>query len=184
MSTAPPANLAPEIVVLLFIVLLIVRRTVRQVQGAPVSAVRMFGFAAFYVLLFVALAFGTLSAAVGAWGSDAYGLLALYVAVPAAAGVLAVPYVERVVRFEERGDGQWFRTLRRRNLLPTPAAALGRSARGARGGRSVVRGEPRAAARARGRRLSGPSRTSRAHGELGPSDEPTAPGRLSRAVRV
>lgn len=108
MSTAPVGNFAPEIVVLLFIVLLIARRTIRQVQGAPVSAGRMFGFAAFYVLLFVALAFGTLYAAVTIWGSNAYALLVPYVAVPAAAGYLAVPYVERVVRFEERGDGRWY----------------------------------------------------------------------------
>ena len=105
---AGPANFAPEIVVLLLIVLLIARRTVRQVSGARVSAARMFGFAALYVLLFVALAFGTLYAAVGAWGPDAFGLLALYVAAPVAAGYLAVPYVERIVQFEVRDDGQWY----------------------------------------------------------------------------
>ena len=93
---------------LLLIVLLIARRTVAQVSGARVSFARMFGFGAFYALLFVTLAFGTLYAAIGAWGPDAYGLLALYLAVPVAAGTLAVPYVERVVRFEERSDGRWY----------------------------------------------------------------------------
>ena len=107
-SAAPPPSFVPGVVVLLLIVLLIVRRTVRQVSGDRVSFSRLFGFAALYVLLFVALAGGTLYAAVGAWGPDAYGLVAGYVVVPVVAGSLAVPYVERIVRLEERSDGRWY----------------------------------------------------------------------------
>lgn len=79
-----------------------------MVQGTPYSPARLFGFAAFYILLFVAFAFTTLYSAVSYWGSDTYLLLALYVAVPVAAGVLARPYVRRIVQFEDRGDGQLY----------------------------------------------------------------------------
>lgn len=108
MASPSPAALEPLVLLLLIIVLVLVRRTYYQLQGARFSAARLFGFAAFYVLLFVVLAFSTLYAAVATWGSSAYALLALYVGVPTAAGVFAAPYIERVVRFERRGDGQWY----------------------------------------------------------------------------
>lgn len=93
---------------LLIFVLIIARRTYAQIQGAPYSVGRLFGFAGFYVLLFAVLAFGTLYAAVATWGSLAYGLLAGYVAVPIIAATLAAPYVRRIVRFEQRGNGNWY----------------------------------------------------------------------------
>ena len=79
-----------------------------MVQGTRYSTGRLVAFAAFYILLFVALAFTTLYAAVGTWGSDAALLLAPYVAVPTLAAVLVVPYVRRIVRFERRDDGRWY----------------------------------------------------------------------------
>jgi len=108
MSAGPSGALTGELVVLALFVLIIVRRTVRLIQGAPYSTARMFGFAAVYVLLFVALAFSTLYSAVVFWGSAAYVLLLPYVAVPVLAGFLAVPYVRRVVRFEPRENGQLY----------------------------------------------------------------------------
>ncbi len=108
MSGPPPSALTPELLVLLVIVLILARRTYRQIQGAPYSVGRMFGFAGFYVLLFAALAFGTLYAAVATWGSIAYGILGAYVAVPVVAAILAAPYVRRIVRFEQRGNGNWY----------------------------------------------------------------------------
>ena len=96
------------VVFLAIIVLALARRTVRQLYGTRYSIGRLFGFAGFYVLLFALLAFGTLYAAVGAWGSSADGLIALYVAVPVASAFLAAPYVRRVVRFEQRPDGYWY----------------------------------------------------------------------------
>lgn len=108
MSTAPSSDVTPAIVVLLLFVFIIARRTYLMVQGTRYSSGRLFVFAAFYILLFVAFAFTTLYAALGYWGSDTYLLSVLYVAVPVAAAVLARPYVRRTVRFEERGDGQLY----------------------------------------------------------------------------
>lgn len=108
MSAPVSSNLTPALVLLVVIVLIIVRRTYRQIQGTPYSTGRLFGFGGFTALLFVLLAFGTIYAAVATWGSVAYGLLVAYVAVPAAAAVVAAPYVQRVVRFEHRENGQWY----------------------------------------------------------------------------
>lgn len=102
------SDLEPVIIFLVIVVLILVRRTVAQLQGARFSPGRLFGFAGFYILLFGLLAFGTLYAAVGTWGSNAYALLALYVAVPAAAAYVAAPYIRRVVKFEQRADGYWY----------------------------------------------------------------------------
>jgi hypothetical protein len=96
------------VIVVLVIVFILVRRTYLMLQGTRYSAGRLFGFAGFYVLLFVALAVTTLYAAVATWGSDAYLLFAPYVVVPALAAVLALPYVRRIVRFERRDDGNWY----------------------------------------------------------------------------
>ena len=108
MSTPPPSDVTPVLVVLVLFVLIIARRTYLMVQGTRYSTGRLFTFAAFYVLLFVAFAFTTLYAALGCFGSDTYPLCALYVAVPVAAAGLARPLVRRTVRFEERGDGQLY----------------------------------------------------------------------------
>jgi len=108
MSTPPPSSVTPELVVLVLIIAIIARRTVLQLQGARYSVGRLFGFAAFYVLLFVALAFATLYAALVAWGSTGYLLVVAYVAVPALGGYLAAPYVRRIVRFERRDNGEWY----------------------------------------------------------------------------
>lgn len=107
MPTALP-SVAPELFLLAIFILIIARRTVRQIQGARFSTARMFAFAAFYVLLFAALAFTTLYAATTTWGPNAYLLLAPYVAVPVVAAYLAAPYVRRIVRFERRDNGDWY----------------------------------------------------------------------------
>jgi len=96
------------LVFLALFVFLIVRRTLRQLQGAPYSPGRLWVFAGIYVLLFSALAFATLFAAVTTWGTDAYALLVPYAAVPCGAALLAAPYVRRVVRFEHREDGRFY----------------------------------------------------------------------------
>lgn len=93
-------------IVLVLIVLLLVRRTVRQLYGTPYSTGRLFVFAGFYVLLFAVLGAGTLYGAVGLWGVRAELLIPLYVAVPIAAAVAVVPHVQRTVRFETRADGR------------------------------------------------------------------------------
>ena len=107
-SPAISSNLVPELVFLGLIVLIIVRRTYRQIQGARYSVGRLIVFGGFTALIFVVLAFGTLYAAIATWGSPASGLLALYVAFPAVAAVIAAPHVQRVVRFEHRDDGNWY----------------------------------------------------------------------------
>jgi hypothetical protein len=108
MSAGLPPGLTAAAVFLVLIVLVVARRTYRQIYGAPYSTGRLFVFAGFYVLLFGFLAFGTLYAAVALWGPDAFLLLVAYGAVPTAAAVLAAPYVERVVRFERRPNGAWY----------------------------------------------------------------------------
>lgn len=108
MSAPPPSSLTPEIVLLVVFIAIIARRTILQVQGARYSVGRLFVFAAFYVLLFGALAFATLYAAVVLWGSNAYLLLAPYVTAPALGGYYAAPYVRRIVRFERRENGEWY----------------------------------------------------------------------------
>jgi hypothetical protein len=108
MSSVPSSAFATEILVLALIVLVLARRTVRLVYGARFSVGRVFFFAGFYTLLFAALAFATLYSAVGDWGPNAYALLAPYVAIPVVAGFVAIPYVRRVVRFDQRPDGQTY----------------------------------------------------------------------------
>jgi len=107
--TAPNlSSVAPGVILLAVIVLVIARRTIRQIQGARYSVGRLVVFASFYVLLFVALASATLYAAVVAWGSDAYVLLVPYLAIPLVGAYLTAPYIRRVVHFERRGDGAWY----------------------------------------------------------------------------
>jgi len=108
MSSPLPPSVSPELLLLVFLVLILARRTYLMVQGSRFSVGRLVAFAGLYILLFAALAFSTLYSAVGTWGSDAYLLLVAYAALPVAAGFLAAPYVRRVVRFELRDDGQWY----------------------------------------------------------------------------
>lgn len=108
MSAPPPSSVTPELVLLAVILLILARRTIRQIQGALFSVGRMVVFAAFYVLLFVALAFTTLYAAVVTWGSNAYLFLVPYIVIPALAAYFAAPYVRKVVRFERRENGAWY----------------------------------------------------------------------------
>ena len=108
MSVTLSSTETSALVFLALFVFLVVRRTIRQLRGAPYSPGRLWVFAGLYVLLFSALAFTTLFAAVSTWGTDAYVLLAPYVATPCIAAFLAAPYVERVVRFERREDGQLY----------------------------------------------------------------------------
>jgi len=108
MASSSLSGAAPALVFLVLLIFLVARRTIRQVQGAPFSVPRLFVFAGLYVLLFGALAFTTLYAAVGTWGENAYLLLGPYIALPVVAGVLAAPYVRRIVRFERRESGEWY----------------------------------------------------------------------------
>jgi hypothetical protein len=107
-SAPSSSDLAPAVLVLVLFVLILARRTYAQITGARFSAGRLFGFTGFYVLLFVALAFPTLYAAVDAWGIDGALLLVPYVVVPLAAAWVATPYVRRIVRFEQRDGGAWY----------------------------------------------------------------------------
>jgi len=100
--------ISSELLIVALIVLILARRTYRQLTGAPFSASRLFGFAGFYILLFALLAATTLVAAVVTWGTVAFALLAPYLAIPVLAAILTAPYVRRVVRFDRRSDGQWY----------------------------------------------------------------------------
>jgi hypothetical protein len=107
--TAPISSTeTTALVVLVLLVLVLGRRTVRQLSGTRYSASRLYGFAGLYVLLFGVLAFATLYAAVATWGWAAYGLIPVYVAVPVVAAVLAAPHVRKVVRFERRDGGELY----------------------------------------------------------------------------
>lgn len=108
MTTAPSSNEISALLVVALIIFFIARRTYGMVQGARYSPDRLFVISGFYVLIFVILAFGTLYAAVAAWGVTAYALLVPYVALPVIFTLLAAPYVVRIVRFEQRDGGQWY----------------------------------------------------------------------------
>lgn len=108
-APAPPTSaFYTELFLIVIIVLILARRTYAMIQGTAYSAARLFGFAGFYILLYVVLAYGTLASALGFWGSTTYLLVAAYVAVPVVAGLVAAPHVERIVHFEQRADGQWY----------------------------------------------------------------------------
>lgn len=102
------SSVTAEIVLLLLIVFVLVRRTYGMVQGTRYSAPRLFVFAGFYVVLFVALAVATLYAAISTWGSNAYLLIPAYTALPIAAAWAVAPYVQKIVRFERRDDQEWY----------------------------------------------------------------------------
>jgi hypothetical protein len=104
----PSSNVEPLLFLVVILVLLLVRRTYAQLQGARYSVGRLFAFAGIYVVIFGLFAYGTLYAAAAVWGPVAYGLIAAYVAVPGVAAVLSAPYVEKIVRFEFRAYGGWY----------------------------------------------------------------------------
>jgi len=106
--SGPSSNLTPALVIVALFVVILVRRTVLLVQGARYSTGRLIVFSAFYVLLYVALAGSTIAAAVALWGPDALLLLLPYAGAVAAATLVALPYVRHIVRFEERGPGEWY----------------------------------------------------------------------------
>ena len=108
MSSNSVGNLAPAFLILAILVLFMVRRTIRLVQGTRYSAARQFALTGFYVLLFVALAGGTIWVATSSWGIVGLGLVAPYAAVVVGAALLATPYVRRIVRFEQRAPGVWY----------------------------------------------------------------------------
>jgi hypothetical protein len=108
MSSAPPSALSTELIVVAIIALVLLRRTYGQLTGARYSSGRLFGFAGFYVLIFAIFGFGTIYAAIATWGSVAYALLVPYALVPIGVAFLATPFVERIVHFERRDDGQLY----------------------------------------------------------------------------
>ena len=98
--TTLSANDASTIVIVAIIVVVIARRVVGMVRGAPVSPPRLFGFAILFGFLFVVGIFSTLSQ-LPVW---TYGLDAAVVVV---ASVLATWYVQRIVVIEWR-NGAWY----------------------------------------------------------------------------
>jgi hypothetical protein len=108
MSSNSLGNLGPAVLFLAIIVLFMVRRTIRLVQGTPYSAGRQFALAGFYLLLFVALAGGTIWVAASTWGTTGLLLVAPYAAAVIGAAFVAAPYVRRIVRFEQRAPGVWY----------------------------------------------------------------------------
>jgi len=111
-APAPPASpLTLELAFLVVLALVLARRTYAVITGALFSVPRLTLFAGLYVLLFVALAYGTVFSALAYWGPIAYLLVVAYVAVPVVSAYLATLHVERVVRFEQRGGNQWYYTL-------------------------------------------------------------------------
>lgn len=94
------------VVVLALLVLVLARRTYAVARGAPYSPTRVFAYGGFSAVLFVFFAASTIYVAAGAWGSVALALVAPYVAVVAGSAALAEPRIRRMVKFEERGDGQ------------------------------------------------------------------------------
>jgi hypothetical protein len=111
MSSPSSSDVSTAAILLVLIVAILARRTYLLMRGARYSPGRLFGFTGFYVLLFALLAVPTIFAAVSSWGVYGWLLIAAYAVVPAAAAVVAVPYVRRIVRFEERGSGQWYYSL-------------------------------------------------------------------------
>ncbi len=94
-----------SLAILVLIVVLVVRRTIRVMQGARYSTGRLFGFAAFAVIFFIGFAATTIYAALGSWGPVAWVLVAPYVATVVLVTLMAEPHVRRTVRFERGPDG-------------------------------------------------------------------------------
>lgn len=100
-AAAPGGSNATILLVLAIIVLLLVRRAVLMVRGAPVRPAALFGFAAFYAVLFA------LSVVVDSAGAPIYFLLADLIIV-AVAAVLGARHILVVLRLERRSDGRWY----------------------------------------------------------------------------
>ncbi len=102
------AALEPTLIVVAILVLVVARRTYANLHGAYYSADRLFAYAGFAAAFFVLFAASTLYPALGTWGPTAWALLAPYAAVPAVVAWQTAPHVQRVVRFERRGDGRTY----------------------------------------------------------------------------
>lgn len=106
MAGASASDLESSVLVCTVLVLLIVRRTYLQLHGARYSPGRLFGFAAFALLLFAGFAASTVYAALGSWGAIAWTLAAPYAVVAVVAAWWTEPHVRNVVRFDRGPDGQ------------------------------------------------------------------------------
>ncbi len=100
MNAAPPGGAEESLLLAAFIGLLIVRRAVLQLRGAPLSTARLVGYALLYPLLFALVA-----------GLESLPLLPLWslgvdVAAAAVGAWAAVSYVERTVVVYSEG-GRW-----------------------------------------------------------------------------
>jgi hypothetical protein len=89
----------------------IAQGALRMIQSARYSKGRLFVFTGLYILLFAACAVSTLYAAVVAWGSYGWLLIAPYISFPLASAMVAEPYVRRTVRFDRSEDGRWYYSL-------------------------------------------------------------------------
>ena len=107
---SPPLSPAEidALAVLALVVLVMARRTYLLSRGTRYSPVRVFGFGAFPLVLFGALAASTIYLAVVAWGPAALGLTAAYGAVILGVAFASAPRVRRTVAFELRPDGRLY----------------------------------------------------------------------------
>jgi hypothetical protein len=106
MAPPPSGSLVPALIFVGVLIVVLARRTYLLIQGVPYSPVRLFAFAGLAFVFYGLFVSTTLFAALNAWGGVAWGLLAPYALVVAAAALLAAPHVRRTVKFERRGDGQ------------------------------------------------------------------------------
>lgn len=86
-------------------VLVLGRRSYAMVRGTPYSPTRIYGFAAFALVVYLLFAASTFVLAYAELGLLTVALAAPYVLVVVASAALARPHVHRVVRFETRVDG-------------------------------------------------------------------------------
>lgn len=101
MTAGPSAtSLEPVLLVIALALLIMVRRALSMIRGAPVRPAALFGFAAFYVFLFAFIV--GLSAAITPWY-----LLVLDAAIVVVTAVLATGYLRDHVRLERRATGEW-----------------------------------------------------------------------------
>lgn len=96
------------LIVLAVLVLLLARRTYRLAQGTPYSPARVFAYGGLSALLFGFFAASTIYVALGTWGNLAYALLAPYAVAVVGSAAFAEPRIRRLVRFEDREDGQTY----------------------------------------------------------------------------
>lgn len=96
------------VAVLAILVLIIARRTYLNLHGARYAPGRMFAWAGFALLFFVAFAATTIYAALGSWGPIAWLLTVPYVVTAVIAAAVTYPHVRKVVRFDRRDAGPVF----------------------------------------------------------------------------